>query len=139
MKPGIPLLAAFLALCLSGCQQDITLLDESGKIVGQGALKVTATFPSPAHLTLDGKEYSGAWSVVKIYEASMAKSRRLLSNRAALAYMSGNDPAYLKHGHVSFTAGDGSKIECDIYYRGKPGAGSCGVDGKQLKLTVRQG
>jgi hypothetical protein len=92
LKPAIPLLTVFLVLCLSGCQQDLALQDESGKIVGQGTLEITANFPS-----------------------------------------------HLKHGHASFTADDGSKIECDIYYRGQPGAGSCDVAGKQLKLTVRQG
>jgi hypothetical protein len=136
-KSGACLLAALFVVCLSGCEEDLALLDDSGKIVGKGVLEITANFPSPAHLLFDGKEYSGLWSVAKIYEEGLAKSRRLISDRAYTAYELGNDPTQLKHGHASLAAGDGSKIQCDYYYRSQPGMGSCNLDGKQLKLTVQ--
>lgn len=137
-KPGT-LMVFVLVLCLPGCKKDFDLLNESGQTVGKGVLEITANFPSPAHLMLDGKEYEGVWRVTKVYEASLAKSRRLLSNRAYTTYIIGNDPAQLKHGHASLSAGDGSKVECNFDYRGEPKSGSCDIDGKQLKLTVRQG
>ena len=138
-KPGYCLLTALFVICLSGCKEDFALLDDSGKIVGKGVLETTANFPSPAHLTLEGKEYTGLWNETKIYEADVAKSRRLISARAYTAYENGNDPDQLKRGHASFTADTGSKIECDFYYRRQPGAGSCDIDGKQqLKLTVQK-
>ena len=137
-KPRASLLAALFALCLAGCQEDLALLDGNNNVVGKGVLEITASFPSPAHLMLDGKEYAGLWNVAKIYEESLARSRRLISNRAYMAYEIGNDPAQLKHGHISFAAGDGSKIQCDFYYRSQPGKGRCDMDGKQLQLTVQQ-
>lgn len=137
-KPLASLLAALFALCLAGCEEDIALLDGNNKVVGNGVLQITANFPSPAHLTLAGKEYDGLWNVAKVYEASMAKSRRLMSGRAYTAYMIGNDPAQLKHGHASFTAGDGSKLQCDFYYRSQPGKGKCDMDGNPLQLKVQQ-
>lgn len=135
-KPCSCLLVALFVICLAGCEEDIILSDGSGKIIGKGVLEITANSPSPARLVLDGKEYSGSWSTENIYEANLAKSRRLIGDRAYLAYETGNDPAQLKHGHASLMAGDGLKIQCDFYYRSQPNAGSCDMDGKQLKLTV---
>jgi hypothetical protein len=132
------LLAAFAILGLAGCQEDFSLLDDSGKVVGKGVLEITANFPSPAHLLMGGKEYAGSWSAQKIYERSLAKVRHHLSDRAYVAYEIGNDPAQLKHGHANLTAGDGSKIQCDFYYRGQPAKGSCDMDGKRLQLTVQR-
>lgn len=136
-KPCARLLTAFFAICLAGCQKNIALLDDSGKVVGKGTFEITASFPSPALLTLDGKEYTGHWETTKIYEEDLSRQRRLTSDRAYTTYMIGNDPAQLKHGHAGFTAGDGSKIECDFYYRNQRGGGSCSMGGKQLKLTVQ--
>ena len=137
IKPSTLLLTAFFVICLAGCKKDIDLLDDSGKIIGKGALEIIASFPSPARLILAGNEYTGFWKMTKIYEEDLAKRRRSISGHAYTTYMIGNDPAQLKHGHASFTAGDESKIECDFYYRNQPGAGSCDMDGKQLKLTVQ--
>jgi hypothetical protein len=136
-KPGTCLLTAFFVICLAGCKEDLTLFDDSGKVVGKGVLEVTAIFPSPVRLMLDSKEYTGLWSAEKIYEAGLAKSRRLISDRAYMSYKAGNDPAQLKHGHANLTAGDNSKIQCDFYYRGRPSEGSCDMEGKRLKLTVQ--
>lgn len=136
-KPHQLLLTAFLVTCLAGCTKDISLLDNNGNIVGKGTLKISADFPSPAYLMLDGKQYTGHWEAAKIYEEDMAKSRRLISQLAYTTYMIGNDPAQLKHGHASLTSSDGSKIECDFYYRHQLGGGSCSMEGKQLKLTVQ--
>lgn len=138
-RPSICLLTVFFVACLSGCKEDIALLDDSGKIVGIGVLEITANFPSPAHLLFDGKEYTGFWNRAKIYEANLAKSRRLISDRAYTAYELGNDPTQLKHGYASFIAGDSLKIQCDFYYRDQPRMGSCDFDGKQLKLTMQRG
>jgi hypothetical protein len=137
-KPFTGLLAALFVICLAGCKEDIALLDDNGKVIGKGTLEITANFPSPARLTLDGKEYTGLWNVAKIYEADLARSRRLISDRAYMAYETGDDPEQLKHGHANLTAGDGSTIQCDFYYRRQPGAGSCNEDGKQLKLRVQR-
>ena len=116
IKPSTLLLTAFFVICLAGCKKDIDLLDDSGKIIGKGALEITASFPSPTRLILDGKEYTGLWKMAKIYEKDLAKSRRLAGGHAYTAYMIGNDPAQLKHEHASLTAGDGSEIECDFYF-----------------------
>lgn len=137
IKPSTLLLTAFFVICLAGCKKDIDLLDDSGKIIGKGALEITASFPSPTRLILDGNEYTGLWKMTKIYEEDFAKLRRSISGRAYTTYMIGNDPAQFRHGHASFTAGDGSKIECDFYYRNQSGVGSCDMGGKQLKLTVQ--
>jgi len=137
-KPVAWLLSTILVICLVGCKKDVALLDDGGQVVGKGVFEITASFPSPGHLVLDGKEYTGDWRATKVYESSMAKSRRLRSARAYRNYMIGNDAAQLKHGHASLIADDGSKIQCDYYYRHQSGTGSCDVDGRQLKLTVEQ-
>ena len=137
-KPFARLLIAFLVICLAGCKEDFALLDDSGNIVGKGTFKTSANFPSPARLTFDGKEYTGLWDVEKIYEEGLAESRRLVSERAYIAYEVGNDPKQLKHGHASFSASDGSKIQCNFYFRIQPDVGICDMDGKQLTLTVEQ-
>lgn len=137
-RPLIGMPAALFALCLAGCQQDFALLDGTGRVIGRGELEITANFPSPVHLLMDGKEYAGFWSVNKIYENSLVRSRRLISDRAYAAYEAGNDPAQLKHGHASLTAGDGSEIQCDFYYRTQPGKGGCDMDGKRFQPTVQR-
>jgi hypothetical protein len=137
-KPGSCLLGALFVLCLAGCKEDIALLDSGGKVVGNGALEITADFPSPARLVLDGKVYTGLWSMSNIYEADLARSRRLIGHRAYTAYATGNDPRQLKHGHASLVAGDGSNIRCDFYFRGLPVKGSCDEDGKQLRLGLHR-
>ncbi len=135
---GSFLLGVLFLSCLTGCKEDIALLDAGGQVVGKGALEITATFPSPAHLMLDGKEYTGYWNRDRIYEEPLARSRRLISEHAYTAYEVGNDPAQLKHGQTSLTASDGSEVRCDFYYRSQPVAGHCDAAGKQLKLIVHQ-
>ena len=137
-KLGARLLIAFLVIFLAGCKEDFALLDDIGNIVGTGSLELTANFPSPAHLTFDGKEYTGQWSTTDIYEADLDKSRRLMGERAYLANQFGGDHRQLKHGHASLTAGNGSKVSCDFFYRIQPDQGSCDIDGKHLTLTVAQ-
>ena len=134
------LMAALFALCLAGCQEqeDFFLLDDNNNVVGKGMLEITANFPSPAHLILAGKEYAGRWKVGKIYEEELAKSRRLISDRAYMAYEVGNDPEQLKYGQASFSADDGSKIQCDFYFRSQPGKGKCDIGGKQLQLMLKR-
>ncbi len=136
-RAGSFALGSVFLLCLTGCKEDIALLDASGKIVGKGVLQISATFPSPAHLMLDGKEYTGFWIRDRIYEERLARSRRLISERAYIAYEVGNDPAQLKHGQASLTAKDGSGIRCDFYYRSQPVAGHCEAGGKLLNLMVQ--
>lgn len=137
-KPFTGLLAALFVICLAGCKEDITLLDDNGKVIGKGMLEITANFPSPAHLTLAGKKYTGFWNVEKIYEEGLARSRHLISDRAFAAYEIGNDPDQLKHGRADLSSADGSKIQCDFYYRSQPGTGSCDVGGRQLILRVQR-
>lgn len=134
-KPRTAALIAIIAVSLTACT-DIILSDENGNAVGK--LEVTANSPSPSHLTLNGKEFTGQWDVTKIYEEKVAKSRRLVSDRAYTEYMAGNYPDQLKHGHASFTGADESKVECDFYYRRRPHEASCQMDGKSLKLIMQQ-
>ena len=137
-KIGARLLIVFLVICLTGCKEDFALLDDSGNIVARGTFNMNENFPSPAQLTFNGKEYTGQWRATNIYEESLARSRRLISEHAYLAYELGVDPKQLKHGYASLIAGDGSKIQCDFYYRTQPDQGSCDIDGKILALTVAQ-
>ncbi len=130
------LISAALMLALCGCSDQLMLRDPSGKVVGKGVLQVTALFPSPVRLSLNGKDYSGNWDSKNIYEADMARSRRKLSERAYMTYMEGNDSAQLRHGEASMVSSDGSEMHCDFYYRGKPDQGNCKMDGKQLTLMV---
>lgn len=130
------IVSAVVILSLCGCKDQLLLQDPSGKVVGKGVLQVTALFPSPVKLSLDGKEYSGNWDRENVYEADMAKSRRKLSERAYMRYMEGNDAAQLRHGVANLVSIDGSEMHCDFYYRGKPDQGSCKLDGKQLTLMV---
>ncbi|MGC2166368.1 MAG: hypothetical protein WA632_10170 [Gallionella sp.] len=128
--------SAALMLLLSGCKEQVVLHDAAGKIVGNGVLQVTALFPSPVHLSLGGKEYSGNWDRENIYEADVAKARRKLGERAYMSYIEGNDPAQLRHGQANLLSSDGSEMHCDFYYRDKPDQGNCDLDGKQLTFMV---
>jgi hypothetical protein len=100
-------------------------------------LKSTMNYPSPVLLILDGKKYTGLWNAKRIYEKSLAESRRMISERALLAYEVGNDPHQLRHGQASLAASDGSKIQCNFYYRIQPYVGICDIDGKQMSLTLK--
>lgn len=130
------LFSAALMLSLCGCTDQLMLQDPAGKAVGKGVLQVTALFPSPIHVSLDGKEYVGNWDSENVYEAEVARSRRRLSERAYMTYIEGNDANQLKHGEASLVSSDGSEMHCDFYYRGKPDQGRCNLDGKQLTLRV---
>ena len=87
---GKAILAVGALLMLTACQQNFTLLDADNVIVGNGTLEVRANFPAPAHVAINGKEFSGSWSASKVYEADVAKRHRLISSRSYEAYMQGN-------------------------------------------------
>lgn len=72
-KPRTTALIAIIAVSLAACT-DIILSDENGKAVGK--LGVAANAPSPAQLTLNGKEYTGQWDVQRY-------TRKRLPSRAA--------------------------------------------------------
>jgi hypothetical protein len=125
-----------LMLFLSGCKEQVILHDATGKIVGDGVLQVTALFPSPVHLSLGGKEFSGNWDRENIYEADVAKARRKLGERAYLTYIEGKDPSQLRHGEANLVSSDGSEMHCDFYYRDRPDQGNCKLDGQELTFVV---
>lgn len=123
---------------LTACKQDIALLDTDNTVVGKGVLEITASFPSPIKLAMDGKEFSGTWSRKKIYEAEVAKRHRLISTRSYEEYMRGDSRDQLYLGQASLTAQDGSVMACEFYYRAQPKEGTCKTGDKDLKLSLAE-
>lgn len=135
-QTGKAILVVSILLTLAACKHDLTLSDANDVIVGNGTFEVSANSPSPAHVVLNGKEFTGTWNTTKVYEEDVAKRHRLISSRSYDTYMQGNAPDQLRLGHAVMTAQDGTEMTCDFYYRAQPKAGKCNVDGKELKLTL---
>lgn len=133
------MLAVGMLLTLTACKQDYILRDADNTIVGKGTLEVSANFPSPAHIDINGRRFSGSWSATRVYEADVAKRRRLLGTRSYEEYMQGNARDQLWHGQANLKDQNGTEMTCDFYYRGQPKSGSCKVDGTVLKLAVPSG
>ena len=134
IQTGKAILAAGFLLTLTACKLDLTLLDSDNVMVGNGTLEVRASFPSPAHVVMNGKEFAGTWSATKVYEEDVAKRHRLLGARSYEEYMQGNARDQLWHGRAVLTAQDSTEMVCDFYYRAQPESGNCSVDGDVMKL-----
>lgn len=132
---GKSVLAISAMLFLTACKQDIALLDADNKVVGNGVLEVSANFPSPIKISMEGKEFSGTWTRKKIYEAEVAKRHRLISTRSYEEYMRGDSIDQLHLGQAVLTAQDGAEMACEFYYRAQPKEGICKINGKEQKLT----
>lgn len=133
---GKSVAAICLVLLLTACKQDITLFDANNAVVGNGVLEISANFPSPIRISMDGQEFSGTWARKKIYEAEIAKRHRLISTRSYAEYMRGDSANQLYLGHTILKAKDGTEMKCDFYYRTQPKAGQCTVDGIRLTINL---
>ena len=130
------MLAVGMLLTLTACKQDFILRDANNAIVGNGTLEVSANFPSPAHVDINGRKFLGNWRATRVFEADVAKRHRLLGTRSYAEYMQGNARDQLLHGQANLTDQNGTEMVCDFYYRGQPKSGSCNLEGTVLKLAV---
>lgn len=130
------LLTVATLLSLTACKRDFNLLNADDIVVGNGSLEITANSPSPAHVVINGKEFSGTWNATKVYEADVAKRHRLISTRSYQAYMLGQSTDQLRYGRAVLTAQDGTEVVCEFYYRAQPKSGNCSLDGNNLKLIL---
>lgn len=133
------ILAVGLMITLAACHEEFTLHDANMAIVGKGSIETDANFPSPIAATVNGKNFSGTWSATKVYEPDMAKMHRHISSRSYNEYMRGDSEHQLSHGQANLTAQDGSKLECDFYYRARPESGDCKTDGINLTVKFSEG
>ena len=138
-QPGKIMLAVGMLLILTACKQDYLLRDANNTIVGTGTLEVSANFPSPAYVDMNGRKFSGSWKATRVYEADVAKRHRLLGTRSYEEYMQGNARDQLWHSQANLTDQNGTKMVCDFYYRGQPKSGSCNLEGAIFKLSIPSG
>ncbi len=129
-------IAISLLLTVTACHRDFALLDTNGATVGKGNLEVNANSPSPAQFTIDNKNFSGTWSIDKLYESELAKRHRLISSNSYATYMQGNSEDQLKHGHAVLSAADGTQMECDFYYRTQPKFIDCIIGSRTIKMIM---
>lgn len=121
-------------LALTACQESVTLLGKDNAVLGNGTIEPNGA----VHVLLSGKEFSGIWKSTDIYDEETAKRHRLAGTRSYEAYMLGNTPDQLRHGHAVLTAQDGTEVICDVLYHGQPRLGNCIIDGESLELVIKQ-
>jgi len=127
--------AAFVVYALTGCQEEtFTLLSKDGQVLGSGTIDASGL----AHVHLSGTEYTGNWKTSNIYDEALAKRHRLAGTRSYEAYMLGNTPDQLQHGHALLTSSDGAELICDVFYQRQPRLGNCIINGESLELSIKQ-
>lgn len=92
-------------------------------------LEISANFPSPAHASINGKNFLGSWSAKRVYDEALAKKYRLLGTEASERYMNGSSKEQSYQGQATLKDQDGMEMQCKFRYRGAVKAGDCSVNG----------
>ena len=131
------ILATFVMLALTACQEDVSLLSENGAVIGKGTLVISASSTS-VNFIINNKAFTGSWKTTNAYDSEDEKRYQLMGSRSYEIYTMGNAPDQLRLARAQLVAQDGTEMTCDFYYRRQPRLGNCNMAGEPLKLVMQR-
>ncbi len=124
-----------VSLLLDGCARDITLTEPGGTAAGRALLVFDSENAGRVTATIEGREYSGEFSVRKVDESAELAVRYGLSSRRYQEYALGRGNP-LRQGRAELRSPQGDSLLCGFSYRGTRGRGQCATDNGILEFLA---